>query len=134
MRYLLDTHILIWSLFSDEKLSSKAKQLINNLNNELYYSTASVWEITIKHSKSPVKMPVTGKDLVDFCKKAGFAALPITDAHAIGVSRLKRLGNVAHHSDPFDRMLISQAKAEKLILLTHDSLLDGYGEDCVSVI
>lgn len=63
MKYLLDSHILIWALFSDEKLAREAFNIINSQSNEIYYSAASIWEIGLKHAKAPDKMPVSGKML-----------------------------------------------------------------------
>jgi len=77
MRYLLDSHILIWALFMDEKLPGKALDIINSPDNEIFYSPASVWEIGLKHSKSPEKMPVSGEMLMECCEKAGMISLPI---------------------------------------------------------
>ena len=131
MKYLLDTHILIWTLFSDDKLPTNAKSIINNPKNDLYYSAASVWEVVIKHNKMPSKMPVTGEDLVKFCHRAGIMSLPITSEHTIGVGNLSRTPNTPPHNDPFDKLLISQAKIEKFTLITHDKLLAGYNEKYV---
>ena len=131
MKYLLDSHILIWALFSDEKLSRKAYEIINNPDNEIYYSAVSVWEINMKHDKSPNKMPISGQLLVKSSDEAKMCSLPVTKEHALAISTLRREENTPPHQDPFDRMLIAQAKTENMILLTHDSLLKDYGETCV---
>lgn len=65
MKYLLDSHILIWALFADEKLPHEVYAIINAPENEIYYSAVSVWEIGIKHSKSPGKMPISSRLLVE---------------------------------------------------------------------
>lgn len=134
MKYLLDSHILIWALFSEEKLPNVAYQIINNPTNEVYCSAASVWEISIKHNKSPEKMPISGQLLASCCDEAKIFSLPITKEHTLMLSTLHRPENAPPHNDPFDRMLIAQAKAESMILLTHDSLLKGYGETCVETV
>ena len=131
MKYLLDSHVLIWALFSDEKLARKAFDIINSRDNEIYYSAASIWEIGMKHAKAPEKMPVSGKVLMECSEQAGMLSLPIIQEHAAAVNELRRKDGEPPHNDPFDKMLIAQAKCENMILLTHDRLLSGYGEDCV---
>lgn len=134
MKYLLDSHILIWALFSDEKLPFDVYTIINDPKNEIYYSAASVWEIGIKHSKSPEKMPVSSQLLAKNCEMADMRSLPITKEHAIAVANLSRAKNTPPHNDPFDRILIAQAKTEDMTFLTHDHLLKDYGEDCVRTV
>lgn len=134
MKYLLDSHILIWTLFADEKLPREACAIINNPENEIYYSAASVWEIGIKHSKSPDKMPVSSRLLAESCGMAGMVSLPVTKEHAIAVAELNRAENTPPHNDPFDRILIAQAKTEGMVFLTHDHLLKNYSEDCVKTV
>lgn len=134
MKFLLDSHILIWTLFADEKLPREAYMIINNPENEIYYSAASAWEIGIKHSKSPDKMPISSKLLADSCDMAGMVSLPVTKEHAIAVTGLRLAENTPPHNDPFDRMLIAQAKTEGMTFLTHDHLLKNYNEDCVKTV
>ena len=134
MKYLLDSHILIWALFADEKLPRQAYTIINDPENKIYYSAASVWEIGIKHGKSPEKMPISSQLLVKGCDMAGMSSLPVTKEHAMTVSALSRAENAPPHNDPFDRILIAQAKAEGMTFITHDHLLAGYGEDCVRAV
>lgn len=134
MKYLLDSHILIWALFVDEKLPREAYAIINNPENEIYYSAVSVWEIGIKHNKSPDKMPISSRLLAESCGMAGMVSLPVTKEHAIAVTGLSHAENTPPHNDPFDRMLIAQAKTEGMIFLTHDHLLKNYGEACVRTI
>lgn len=131
MKYLLDSHILIWALFSDEKLARKAFEIINSRDNEIYYSAATIWEIGIKHTKNPEKMPVSGKLLMECSEQAGMMSLPIIKEHTVVVNELRRKEGEPPHNDPFDKMLIAQAKCENMILLTHDHLLDGYEESCI---
>ena len=131
MKYLLDTHVLIWAIFDDNKLPHSIRELINSPDNEIYCSVVSIWEITIKHQKSPDKIPITGNDLIKYCSISDIAFLPITPDHATTVGKLQRAINAAPHNDPFDRMLISQAKVDDMILLTHDSLLADYNEKCI---
>ncbi len=134
MKYLLDSHILIWALFADEKLPYEAYTAINDLKNEIYYSAASIWEIGIKHSKSPKKMPISSQLLAESCETADMLSLPITKEHAIAVTSLSRAENTPPHNDPFDRILIAQAKTEGMVFLTHDHLLKDYDEDCIRTV
>lgn len=134
MKYLLDSHVLIWVLFQDEKLPSRAYDIINSPNNEIYYSPASIWEIGLKHVKTPEKMPVSGEMLMEYSEKAGMISLPIFKEHAVAVNLLRRKEGEPPHNDPFDRMLLAQAKVEKMVLITHDHLMDSYGESCVMTI
>jgi len=132
MKYLLDTHILIWAL-SDRSylLPDNILSEINKRDNEIFYSVASVWETTIKYSIKPEQIGVSPDTLVNLCNKADMKCLPITCEHALNVQTLKRLENAPHHKDPFDRLLIAQAKYEGMVLITHDSLFAGYNEECI---
>ena len=134
MRYILDSHLLIWALFDDEKLPAFAYDAINNPANEIFYSTASIWEIEIKHSKTPDRMPVSGKTVAQWCDSAGMIPLPILKEHVFHLNSLTRKEDAPAHNDPFDRILIAQAKAEDMILLTHDRLLQDYAEPCVKTV
>lgn len=131
MKLLLDTHIIIWSLNNSSKLDSKIKTLIQNKDNEIYFSAASVMEISIKNRKSPQKMPITGEVLFAYCKEAGYIELPIASKEAYLSAQLKDKDGNIPHEDPFDRILIAQAKSFDLKLITHDSLIKLYDEDCI---
>lgn len=131
MRYLLDTHVLFWAISSETKLSEQVLAIINNPQNDIFFSTASVWEVVIKHGKNASNMPVTGIEFTEGCLQAGFIPLAIENEHVLTVSGLRRRDGEPPHHDPFDRVLIAQAKSENMTFLTHDSLLCGYGESCV---
>ncbi len=134
MRYLLDTHILFWSMSDETKLSDQVLLMINDPENEIMFSSASVWEVVIKHDKNPTGMPVGGKEFLEGCLEAGFRPLPIENEHVLTVSTLNRKEGEPPHNDPFDRILIAQAKSEGITLITHDRLFKGYGEKCVLTI
>lgn len=134
MRYLLDTHIIFWALGNEKKLDKEVLKAINDPANEIFFSSASVWEVVIKHSKNPAYMPVSGAEFFEGCLNAGLTPLAIDNQHVLTVAGLHRGNGEPAHNDPFDRLLIAQAKAEGMILITHDSLLAGYGEKCVKVI
>jgi PIN domain nuclease of toxin-antitoxin system len=90
-----------------------------------------VWEIAIKHALHPDNVAFTGKELAGFCKEAGFLPLEVRDRHVFALETLSRPADAPRHNDPFDRMLIAQAKAENMVFLTHDSLIPYYGEQCI---
>ena len=134
MRILLDTHILFWSMSMEYKLPGQVLSWLNDPDNEVYFSSASVWEIVIKHGKNPTAMPVDGYAFLDGCTRAGFLPLPIENRHVLAISGLKRKVGEPPHNDPFDRILIAQAVTEGMTLITHDSLLAGYDEKCVMTV
>lgn len=118
MRVLLDTHIIIWALSEPDKLSNEAKNLINNAD-QLSVSSASIWEMAIKSSLG--KLEVDLDAITSELKRLGVLELAITWQHAKQVKLLPH-----HHRDPFDRLIVSQAICEPLILLTHDKVLAEY--------
>lgn len=123
-RILLDTHLLLWAVAEPRKLPPAARSRIDAA--EIYVSAASIWEVSIKAALG--KLSADPAELLAEIEPAGFHLLPVTGEHAAAVGRLP-----AVHADPFDRMLVAQAKTEPLLLLTNDSILAGYG-DCVELI
>ena len=128
MRLLLDTHIALWALTGERHLGIKAQALIEDANNEVFVSSASLWEISIKHSLGRGDMPMSGADAARFFAEAGYRALPVTWQHAATVETLP-----LHHNDPFDRILIAQALSEPMRLVSRDQKLTSYGEMVLSV-
>lgn len=126
MKLLLDTHILLWALAGDEKLSDKAIELIENVDNDIYYSMISLWEIELKRIAHPEANMPTAKQISEFCEQAGFYQLTIHSKHIFDLQNLKQRNNSPIHKDPFDRLLICQANIENMMLLTHDSLIPTY--------
>ena len=126
---LLDTHILLWLFLGDDRLSQKARNLIKANMGSIYYSIASMWEVQIKYALK--KLPVSGVDFMHYCEQAGFYKLPVDDLHVIELGNLVRDESAPPHNDPFDRILLSQAKAEGFTFLTHDPFFIGYNEPCV---
>lgn len=123
MRLLLDTHAFLWWCANDQKLSSAALRAIADANNDVFVSAVNGWEISIKTRLG--KLPLAAKPdtfMKNMLKRHAFGVLPITLAHAVGEHDLP-----THHSDPFDRLLISQAKAEGLTLVTNDAQIQLYG-------
>lgn len=131
MNILLDTHELIWALNDDPRLSQKAIEYISDQDNDIFYSTVSIWEVAIKHAIRPDNVEFTGEDLARYCGLAGFMNLPVLDKHIFAMETLQRPADAPEHHDPFDRLLIGQAKAENMTFLTHDSLIPYYNEKCV---
>ena len=131
MNLLLDTHIAIWALNDDPSLSEKARELILDPDNTIYYSTISVWEVLLKHARRPDSIPFDEKDFSVGCGEAGFVPLGLTDKHILAVHTLSRSEAVKTHNDPFDCLLLAQAKVENLSFLTHDELIPGYAEKCI---
>ena len=131
MNLLLDTHILLWALTEDTRLPEKARGMILDEKNAIYYSVVSVWEIAIKHANHPENVEMTGKEFAKACQEAGYLSLEMRDKHAFALETIKRQEGAPPHHDPFDRMLIAQAKEENMSLITHDGLLPYYDEKCI---
>lgn len=131
MKILLDTHIAIWSVLDSEELSETARALLLDDGNEIYYSTASIWEITIKHMAHPETFLYSGIDLEKGCEANGFISLPIFNKHTVALETLVRPKDAPPHKDPFDRILLAQAKSEGMKFLTHDTLIPYYNESFV---
>lgn len=120
MHILLDTHLFIWWLKDDKNLTKKARILIRDAE-EIYISSASIWEAAIKIQLG--KLDIQINSLVDSINSEGFIELPISATHAAKVTDL-----ILHHRDPFDRILIAQAMTEPLKFLTADVKLKQYSE------
>ena len=131
MNLLLDTHIAIWALNDDPALSERARGLILDPENAVYYSAVSVWEVLLKRARHPENIPFTEADFSEACRAAGYIPLGLADKHILAVQTLSRQEGAKEHNDPFDRLLLAQAKVENLVFLTHDALIPGYGERCV---
>ena len=131
MKALLDTHIILWALTNDYRLSPKAREIISHRDNEIWYSAASVWEVTVKHMNHPEHMPISGRQLSQYCQKARYQMLPVCDNHAYALETLQRAEGAPMHKDPFDRIMIAQAKVEGMSFVTHDLMLRDYLEDCI---
>ena len=126
MKFLVDTHILIWLVTNDKKLSQYARFNIYDATNEIYYSPLSLYEIDLKHSKHPDDMPTTGEEIFAFCEKAGFQYLPLKPEHTLHAKNLKRYENTPPHNDPFDKIMLCQAIAENMLFITHDNRIAEY--------
>lgn len=128
MKLRLDTHILIWVAKDSPMLSSKARSLIANLDHEVYFSAASLWEVAIKNGLSRSGIVIDTVGLRRQLLLNGYRELPITAAHGMAVEKLPPI-----HRDPFDRLLFAQATLESMQLLTADALLSQYGAPALQV-
>lgn len=129
MKILLDTHIILWALDDNPKLSLEARALIMNEKNDIYYSTASIWETAIKYMSKPDKIWIGGSKLSKLCRQMDYRMLPIEDRHVAALETL--VCSSQDHNDPFDRIMIAQAKADRLKFVTHDYKISFYGEHCI---
>lgn len=123
MRLLIDTHALLWWLAGDERLTAAAREAIASRDNVVYVSAASAWEVATKHRLG--KLPGAGPLAVDFAAEVsaqGFTALGITLGHGQDAGSLP-----GPHRDPFDRMLIAQARTERMALVSNERAFDAYG-------
>ena len=123
MRLLLDTHVLLWAVGMSHRLTAAVRALLEDPDNEIYYSAASIWEIAIKSALGRQDFQIDPVQLLEVMPAVGFVELPVRARHAVEVVHLAPL-----HKDPFDRMLIAQSRVEPLILLTNDEQLAAYGE------
>ena len=119
MKFLLDSHALIWALSDPERLPEPVRALIEDPAHEIFVSAASAWEIAIKVGLGKIEFPL--KALSAVLADTGFIELPVQFRHAVLVADLP-----LHHRDPFDRILVAQAIAEQLTLLSRDPLLRPY--------
>ena len=118
MRILLDTHCLLWWLNDDPALGDQARELISTPENLIFFSAASIWEIRIKQSIGKLDLP---EDFPEVLSSQTFESLAVTVEHAHGLKDLPLL-----HRDPFDRLLVAQARRERLTLLTRDRIVAQY--------
>ncbi|WP_300755970.1 type II toxin-antitoxin system VapC family toxin [Janthinobacterium sp.] len=121
MKLLLDTHLLLWAAGDPGRLSTVARALIEEVDNELFFSAASLWEISIKRGLGRSDFQVDTRVLRRGLLDNGYSELPIISEHAVAIEGLPPI-----HKDPFDRMLVAQATVEGITLLTADALVAQY--------
>jgi PIN domain nuclease of toxin-antitoxin system len=127
MKFLLDTHTLLWVLADDPRLGERAKKEVLASDNQLFFSLASYWEICIKVSLGKLLLIEGWSDLLDKeMARLGIETLAIRQQHLLGVLRLP-----FHHRDPFDRLLVSQAECDGLTIITADRNITRYDIPCV---
>jgi len=120
MRYLLDTHVVLWWYFDSSRLSRNHLRIISDESNELYVSAAAIWEIEVKRRNGKIKCP---EDMMERIKADGFLILPITAEHLVPLRTIPMI-----HNDPFDRIMVCQAMVEKMPLISYDDKVNAYFE------
>ena len=128
MKLLLDTHLLLWAAGAPERLSHRARDLMVNPAHDLVFSVASLWEVAIKRALGREDFSVDARVLRRGLLDNGYDELPVLGPHALAVERLPAL-----HKDPFDRILLAQAQAEAMTLLTADEAMARYGSPALRV-
>ncbi|WP_293154845.1 MULTISPECIES: type II toxin-antitoxin system VapC family toxin [unclassified Microcoleus] len=122
MRLLLDTHAFIWYATDSSRLSTTARSLIDNGNNDIIFSTASVWEMAIKHSIGRLNFSMP---FMEFIKQQ--IAVNRIEILEISFDHIEVVASLPlHHCDPFDRLIIAQSMAEQIPVLSVDAIFDGY--------
>ncbi len=127
MKILLDTHVFLWAIGTSTKLSAGTIEMLGNKSTEVFLSVASFWEIALKYAKGNLILPDPPKVFVPRAiAAASIKSLPIVLRETILIGELP-----LHHRDPFDRMIITQAKVHKLIIVTGDQLFDKYDVETI---
>ena len=121
MKLLLDTHLLLWAAGDPERLSRRARLMINNPENELLFSAASLWEVAIKHGLNRPDFKADARLLRRGLLDNGYNELPVVSDHVVATESLPPI-----HKDPFDRVLVAQATVEGITLLTTDTVVAQY--------
>ena len=119
MRYLIDTHVLLWAVYDSQQLSVHAREILNN--EQCCISIASLWEIGIKTNIGKLKMEQSVQELAQFCLRNGMGIIEIKPVYCDTLMQLPFI-----HNDPFDRIIIATAKAEKYTILTRDGIIPKY--------
>jgi PIN domain nuclease of toxin-antitoxin system len=122
MRILLDTHCWLWMQMAPERLAAEVRELLTDPEHQLYLSAASSWEMAVKWALGKLPLPASPVEYVPSrLERQGVEGLPVQHRHALQVASLPH-----HHRDPFDRLLLAQARAERLTFLTADRELAAY--------
>jgi PIN domain nuclease of toxin-antitoxin system len=121
VNYLLDTHILLWTLIDPDKVPGPMRRIVEDTGNRVWFSAASIWEIAIKHSLAKADFAVEPAVIWKAARETGLEELAVTAEHAVGVDALPWL-----HRDPFDRLLVAQARAVGMKLLSVDPRVNAY--------
>jgi len=127
MNLLLDTHVWLWSLTAPELIAAETLDLMSDMENQLYFSTVSAWEIAIKYRIGKLPLPEPPVQFVPSrLNRDGIVSLPVENRHALAVSELP-----LHHNDPFDHLLIAQAQVEGYFLVTYDEKIMAYDVEII---
>lgn len=129
MSYLLDTHCWLWLQTTPERLPAELLDILADRSVDLFLSAASAWELGIKHAAGRIELPESPGDYVrEGMRRGGVRELSMSHSHALEAAALP-----PHHRDPFDRMLVAQARLERLTLVTADRILAAYDVDLIRV-
>ena len=131
MKILLDTHIAVWAITDDDRLSEKARKLLLDPQNRIYLSAVSVLEVNNKRKSKANNLAFTTAQFVEYCRIAGYIELPLLSEHLLNENSLRWKGPGEEHKDPYDRILLAQAKTEGLHLMTHNGKIRLFDESCV---
>ena len=131
MNILLDTHIAIWAITDDPRLSAKARKILLDPDNNIYISAVSTLEVNNKRKSKSNNLEFTTEQFIDCCEEAGYIQLPLHSRHFLAENALRWKGPGEEHRDPYDRLLLAQAKAENFRLITHDSKIPLFDEKCI---
>lgn len=129
MHIILDTHILIWSLYNPKTLPQGVRDILESGDVDVEYSIISLWETEIKHTKHPKEFTFNCTELYRDAQAEGYHLMDLKPFHITTLGSLNEPAK--RHRDPFDRMLMAQAKFENAYLITHDKRMAAYGEECV---
>ena len=133
MRILVDTHLMIWLLCGDSRLSDEVIRTILNTRNDVYVSDISAWEIALKHTLKPDSIDLDAHDFISICESAGYRFLPLKLSAIELYEEIFSNDQNNSHKDPFDRLLICQAKDAEMVFITHDKKLSIYEDQGVFV-
>jgi len=131
LRLLLDTHVALWTLTDDPRLTEQARALVLDPANEVCVSAVTLWEIAIKHGlgrEGADAMPISAHEAQLLFSASGYSLIPITPEQAVAVETLPRI-----HADPFDRLLVAQGLTDALVLVTHDAVVASYNTRIIQV-
>ena len=128
MRVLLDTHILLWMIGESRSLSALSRRILADEANELFFSPISIAEVAVKRQKNVALMPLSPDDVRFGAEESGVRELAFDSSHAVALTTLPM-----HHRDPFDRMLLAQAKSSGMKILSHDDKFPAYGDFVIAV-
>lgn len=127
----MDTHIAVWAIVDDPRLSEKARNLLLDPDNTIYFSAVSVLEVNNKTKSRKNDLEFSTQEFVENCELAGFIELPLLSKYFWGESSLKWNGEGEEHKDPYDRLLLSQAKSENFRFMRHDEMIRHFDEKCI---
>ena len=128
MRVLLDTHILLWMIGESRSLPALARRILADEANELFFSSISIAEVAVKRQKNIALMPLSPDDVRFGAEESGVRELTFDSSHAVALTTLP-----TYHRDPFDRMLLAQAKSSGMKILSHDNRFPAYGDFVIAV-